>query len=160
MKREGDEGRKKKRRTKLRELDDEDFDLIMQNTGIGVKKKKRLQKVADQEGQENKVPIDSENEESRIKVKRDEDAELFDSEVADDSISRKRLINSANRRGIQESTNVVDQESIQRHQKIFGDTSTLDAKVKQNKRAAMKDKNAAVDESTLEGVYDADELDD
>ena len=108
MKREGDEGRKKKRRKKLRELDDEDFDLIMQNTGIGVKKKKRLQKVADQEGQENKVPIDSENEESRIKVKRDEDAELFDSEVADDSLSRKRLITSANRRGIQESTNVVD----------------------------------------------------
>jgi hypothetical protein len=42
LKREGDEGKRKKRRKKHRELDEEDFDLIQQNTGIEVKKKKRL----------------------------------------------------------------------------------------------------------------------
>ena len=159
LKHEGDEARKKKRWKKhLRELDEEDFDLIQQNTGIEVKKKKRLQKVADQE---NKAPAESEQEdESRIKVKKDEDGELFESEAAD-STSRKRLINSASRRGIQESTNLVDQEQMQRHQKIFGDASALDAKVKQNKKvAAQKERSAAIEESTLEGVYDADELDD
>lgn len=109
VKQEGDEARKKKKRKhrRPRELDEEDFDLIQQNTGLEVKKKKRLQRVADQEGQENKAPIDSDHDESRLKVKKDEDAELFESE-AGDSTSRKRLITSATRRGIQESTNMVD----------------------------------------------------
>jgi hypothetical protein len=55
--------------------------------------------VADQEGQENKAPAESDQDEARMKVKKDDDAELFESEPAD-SISRKRLITSANRRSI------------------------------------------------------------
>ncbi len=55
--------------------------------------------MADQEGQENKAPAESDQDEARMKVEKDDDAELFESEPAD-SISRKRLITSANRRSI------------------------------------------------------------
>lgn len=48
-KREGDPERKKrkKKNREPRQLDEEDFDLIQENTGREIKKKKRLQRVAD-----------------------------------------------------------------------------------------------------------------
>lgn len=41
--------RKHHRQRRIKELDEEDFELIQDNTGQEIKKKKRLQKVADRE---------------------------------------------------------------------------------------------------------------
>lgn len=157
-------GKRHRKKKKPKRLDDDDFDLIQENTGKAVKRRKRLQKVSEKEA------IDQAGADNVV-VKRDsgeEDAQLFPKErrvVEEDDdhemidTTRKRYIPSANRNKAFESHSYVDHENVQKARNIFEDSAALGARVKQNK-VAPKPSDKIDGADNLEGLYDADELDD
>ena len=115
--------RKHHRQHRIKELDDEDFELIQDNTGQEIKKKKRLQKVADREkdGESGLVKRDLDEEDEELDERYSKQA----AEEPIDASSRKRLIAPANRRSIDENT-----KAAQKAHKIFEDLNSLEAKAK------------------------------
>lgn len=142
--------RKRERRHKkhkvIKQLDEDDFDLIQENTGKEVaRRKKRLHKMTEAEAPRIKRDEGDYEDETVSKVAAEgESVDMIDTS------SRKRLIAPASRR-------VIDHETAEKAHRIFDDVATLDAKAKQT-RKQVKGKGDVPD--TLETMYDADELDD
>jgi transcription elongation factor SPT6 len=68
---------KKHRRRKSRKLDEDDLDLINENTGINLKKRKRLQKVADFVEGEEEGNAEPPRVKGEVQSEEDEDARHF-----------------------------------------------------------------------------------
>ena len=111
------ERRHRKKRKEPRKLDDEDIDLIQENTGKSVKRLKRLQKVSEKE----RTVKDEVDEDSK------EDERLFSKQPTEELIdtSRKRIIATPRGNADEEISNGV-----------FEDPRTLGARVKSNKAQA------------------------
>lgn len=105
--------RKKKKHREPRKLDEEDIDLIAENTGMNVKRHKRLQKQSEREGQQVK----------------DEDEALFAKNQANEEsidTTRKRLITPAGRPS--------DGDYVP--SSVFQDKKVLDSRIRSNKAKA------------------------
>lgn len=150
---------KKNKVPKIKQLDEEDFELIQENTGQEVaRKKKRLQKMTEAEGGQHDTVIkrgDShyDEEESNSKVAAEGESEMID------TTSRKQIIPSA------PSRRLLDQQrDVEKGRKIFDDYASLDEKAKQTRKQAsgkgLHHGSGDLQDSTLETMYDADELDD
>jgi len=106
--------KKKRKHRELPKLDEEDIDIIAENTGMNLKRHKRLQKQSEREGHQVK----------------DEDEALFAKAPArEDSVdtTRKRVITPAGR----------PSEGDYVPSSIFQDPKALDARVRSNKAKAQ-----------------------
>lgn len=132
--------KKKKAKKQIRQLEDEDFDLIKENAGISVQKKKRLNRIRDVDADMEEQPVVKEEERPMKPTDRlqnqykTEEAYMQKLEPAD-KIKRQRQ-------------EYEDQSRQQKNRKIFGEGE------------ARNDFNSTAKPSNLKELFGADEIDD
>ena len=139
---------KKKRKPKNYKIDDEDMDLINENTGIGMKKKSRLKKNAVIEAERNAAQGDQNIVKQEVEIKTKKDDEEMQIDTANGVQKQDRLQRQENRPERLEKQRLAVE--------IFGDSDEEDYS---NPIKAGEPTNLTA-EQQMDEIFNADEIDD
>ena len=151
--------RKKKKATGPRkekkpiQLDEEDIELLNENTGIGLRKKNRLKRNADVEKEKKAAAEDTVKKEVEVKTKKDED----DDQMQIDTRQKKALIDDLRREKMDYYRDIYDSRPEDREKQkmaveIFGESDEEDGV------GGAKDALDGTDQH-MEEIFNADEID-
>ena len=176
---EADEGddkeerrQKKKKRKRSFRLEEDDYDLIKDNTGLEVKKRKRLLKHSEKEQNATDAPEESKAQSKLVKREdlggdedMEDDRETIKTERRKDAVLKDRDSYNAERRRVAQPVDYrtvesLDNDKVSAAKKIFEDKQSLAEEINLRQKQLSTREGHGIHHEGLEELFDGDEIDD